>query len=43
VISREELAALTHGYARVAGYDKESLGVSRPSDRQTPYAKPPAP
>jgi 2-polyprenyl-6-methoxyphenol hydroxylase-like FAD-dependent oxidoreductase len=25
VISREELAALTHGYARVAGYDKESL------------------
>ena len=36
VISREELAALTHGYARVAGYDKESLGVSRPSDRQTP-------
>jgi 2-polyprenyl-6-methoxyphenol hydroxylase-like FAD-dependent oxidoreductase len=42
VISREELAALTHGYARVAGYDKESLGVSRPSDRQTPYAKPPA-
>ena len=42
VISREELAALTHGYARVAGYDKESLGVSRPSDRQTPYEKPPA-
>ncbi len=25
VISREELAALTHGYARVAGYDKKSL------------------
>jgi 2-polyprenyl-6-methoxyphenol hydroxylase-like FAD-dependent oxidoreductase len=25
VISREELAALTHGYARVAGYDKEFL------------------
>lgn len=25
VISREELAALTHGYARVAGYDRESL------------------
>jgi 2-polyprenyl-6-methoxyphenol hydroxylase-like FAD-dependent oxidoreductase len=25
VISREELAALTHGYARVAGYDKASL------------------
>jgi 2-polyprenyl-6-methoxyphenol hydroxylase-like FAD-dependent oxidoreductase len=25
VISREELAALTKGYARVAGYDKESL------------------
>ena len=25
VISREELAALTNGYARVAGYDKESL------------------
>jgi len=29
VISREELAALTHGYARVAGYDKETLGSSR--------------
>ncbi len=28
VISREELAALTHGYARVAGYDKESLAAS---------------
>ena len=27
VISREELAALTHGYARVAGYDKESLAA----------------
>ena len=25
VISQEELAALTHGYARVAGDDKESL------------------
>ena len=25
--SREELAALTHGYARVAGYDKESLAA----------------
>ena len=25
VISREELAALTHGYARVAGYDRDSL------------------
>jgi 2-polyprenyl-6-methoxyphenol hydroxylase-like FAD-dependent oxidoreductase len=25
VISREELAALTTGYARVAGYDKETL------------------
>jgi hypothetical protein len=25
VISRAELAALTNGYARVAGYDKESL------------------
>jgi 2-polyprenyl-6-methoxyphenol hydroxylase-like FAD-dependent oxidoreductase len=25
VISREELAALTSGYARVAGYDKETL------------------
>ena len=29
VISREELAALTHGYARVAGYDKETLGAQR--------------
>jgi 2-polyprenyl-6-methoxyphenol hydroxylase-like FAD-dependent oxidoreductase len=28
VISREELAALTGGYARVAGYDKESLKSS---------------
>jgi 2-polyprenyl-6-methoxyphenol hydroxylase-like FAD-dependent oxidoreductase len=27
VISREELTALTHGYARVAGYDKESLAA----------------
>jgi len=27
VISREELAALTHGYAQVAGYDKESLAA----------------
>jgi 2-polyprenyl-6-methoxyphenol hydroxylase-like FAD-dependent oxidoreductase len=27
VISREELVALTQGYARVAGYDKESLGA----------------
>jgi 5-methylphenazine-1-carboxylate 1-monooxygenase len=27
VISREELAALTSGYARVAGYDKESLAA----------------
>jgi len=25
VISREELAALTSGYARVAGYDKDTL------------------
>jgi 2-polyprenyl-6-methoxyphenol hydroxylase-like FAD-dependent oxidoreductase len=25
VISREEIAALTGGYAKVAGYDKESL------------------
>jgi len=25
VISREEMIALTQGYARVAGYDKESL------------------
>lgn len=29
VISREELAALTHGYARVAGYDRETL-ASKP-------------
>jgi len=28
VISREELAALTHGYATVAGYDRESLASS---------------
>jgi len=28
VISRDELTALTHGYARVAGYDKESLAAS---------------
>jgi 2-polyprenyl-6-methoxyphenol hydroxylase-like FAD-dependent oxidoreductase len=27
VISREEMIALTHGYARVAGYDKESLAA----------------
>ena len=27
VISREELAALTSGYARVAGYDRESLAA----------------
>ncbi len=27
VISREEMAALTQGYARVAGYDKETLGA----------------
>jgi 2-polyprenyl-6-methoxyphenol hydroxylase-like FAD-dependent oxidoreductase len=27
VISREEIATLTGGYARVAGYDKESLGI----------------
>jgi 2-polyprenyl-6-methoxyphenol hydroxylase-like FAD-dependent oxidoreductase len=27
VISHEELVALTQGYARVAGYDKESLGA----------------
>jgi 2-polyprenyl-6-methoxyphenol hydroxylase-like FAD-dependent oxidoreductase len=30
VISREELAALTGGYARVAGYDKESLAGKAP-------------
>ena len=29
VISREELAALTSGYAQVAGYDKESLASTR--------------
>jgi 2-polyprenyl-6-methoxyphenol hydroxylase-like FAD-dependent oxidoreductase len=29
VISREELAALTKGYARVAGYDKESLAAKK--------------
>jgi 2-polyprenyl-6-methoxyphenol hydroxylase-like FAD-dependent oxidoreductase len=29
VISREELAALTGGYAKVAGYDKESLTSTR--------------
>jgi 2-polyprenyl-6-methoxyphenol hydroxylase-like FAD-dependent oxidoreductase len=28
VISREELAALTSGYARVAGYDRESLAMA---------------
>jgi len=27
VISREEMRALTHGYAKVAGYDKESLAA----------------
>ncbi|MBI3043069.1 MAG: flavin-dependent oxidoreductase [Betaproteobacteria bacterium] len=29
VISREELAALTHGYAKIAGYDRESLAANR--------------
>ncbi len=29
VISREELAALSDGYKRVAGYDKETLGSAR--------------
>lgn len=29
VISRDELAALTGGYARVAGYDKESLAAKK--------------
>jgi 2-polyprenyl-6-methoxyphenol hydroxylase-like FAD-dependent oxidoreductase len=29
VISREELAALTSGYAQVAGYDQESLASTR--------------
>ena len=27
VISRDELAALTHGYAKVAGYDRETLAA----------------
>jgi 5-methylphenazine-1-carboxylate 1-monooxygenase len=27
VISREEMTALTHGYAKVAGYDRESLAT----------------
>jgi len=29
VISREEIAALTSGYARVAGYDQETLRSKR--------------
>src|SRR5262245_5926241 len=32
VISREELVALSDGYKRVAGYDKESLRADQPLD-----------
>ena len=31
VISPEELRALSEGYKRVAGYDKETLEKSRPA------------